>query len=150
MLVLFSEEKYFFDCWCCLELQRFFSVTSNMNHWSWISRLIKTAESSSFYILRLATVFCLHRNKYCMEQLTSPCRIPVRYYTTTSWQDVCWWLLNTNKSKARHSATTVAVQWEGEWVSNTQTHTHTCLSSFLGNFQCAFLQQKDHKAVYET
>lgn len=111
---------------------------------------------SSFYILRLAgyqswsthtTVLCLHSYKYCMVRLTSPFRIPVRYYTTTSWQHVRWLLLNTSKSKARHSETTAAVQWEGKWV-NTHTcththiythvtHTHTCLSSFWAVFQCA-------------
>lgn len=77
-----------------------------------------------FYILSLATVLCLHRNKYCMEQLTSSRRIPVRHYTTTSWQHACWWLPNTNKSKARHSATTVAVQWERKWANHTKTHKH--------------------------
>lgn len=98
------------------------------DHWS---------PPSSCYTLRLATLLCLHRNKHCMERLTSPCRNPVRYYATTSWQHVCWWLLNTNKSKARHSATTVTAQWERKWVSNTQTHTCTCLSSFWAVFQCA-------------
>lgn len=41
------------------------------------------------------------------------------------------------KCKARHSATTVAVQWEGKWVN--KTNTRTCLSSFWAVFQCAFI-----------
>lgn len=65
--------------------------------------------------------------------------------TWTSWQHVCWRLLNKSMRKARHSATTVAVQCdESEWES-ARTHTHTrnrtnintCLSSFWAIFQCA-------------
>lgn len=110
-----------------------------------------------YYILSLATVLCLHRNKYCMELLTSSRRIPVRHYTTTWWQHACWWLLNTNKSKARHSATTVAVQWERKWANHTKTHkqisehTHGPVSAVFGQFSSVlYPQQKDHRAVSET
>lgn len=110
-------------------------------------RLDKDRWSSPSGCYILATVSCLHRNKYCMEQLTSPCRILVRYCITPQhhgnmYADGYWMQI---RAKARHSATTVVVQWEGKWVSNTNTHTHrqttehthTCLSSFWAVFQCA-------------
>lgn len=109
-----------------LEFYKFSLFTSKMKQWD-------DKDHWSFYILRLDTVLCLHRNKYCMGM-----------------QHVCWWLLNTNKNKARHSETTVAVQWEGKWVNNTNTqiqtteHTHTRLSQqFLGSFPvCYILSRK--------
>lgn len=146
-----------------LELRGFSSITTIMGRCSWTSRFIKSAQvnpvvCTSWDWLGIgagvhATLQCLHRNRYCMEQLTSPRRIPVRYYTTTSWQHVCWWLLNTNRSKARHSETTAAVQWEGKWVNNTHTGSnrqlswHTYLSQqFLGSFPvCYILSRKTTK-----
>lgn len=162
------RKKYTHSCpemLIVLELQGFSSITTIMRHWSWTSRFIKSAQvhpvvctSWDWLGIRAGVhgaLQRLHRNKYCMEQLTSPRRIPVRYYTTTSWQHVCWWLLNTNRSKARHSETTVAVQWEGKWVNNTHIHTdsnrqlnwHTYLSQqFLGSFPvCYILSRKTTK-----
>lgn len=53
---------------------------------------------------------------------------------------------------ARHSATTVAVQWEGGEVGEQRKHTREQLvSAVFGQFSSVlYPQQKDHKAVYET
>lgn len=123
-------------------------------------RVDKGRWSQPCQILRLATVLCLHRNKYCMERLTSPRRIPVRYYSTTSWQHVDGYGIQI---RARPDIRQLLLQLSeresgGEQNKRTdiyrQLHAHantrTCLSRFWAVFQCAISSAKDHKAVYET
>lgn len=133
-------KKDFLNSWQAELLEFYkFSLFTRKNE-AVISNQWDDKDHWSFYILRLDTVLCLHRNKYCMGM-----------------QHVRWWLLNTNKNKARHSETTAAVQWEGKWVNNTNTqiqtteHTRALVSAVFGQFSSVlYPQQKDHKSVCET
>lgn len=83
-----------------------------------------------------STVLCLHSYKYDTEQLTLPLCISVWYDTTTSWQHVCWWLLNTNKSKGQ--------TWSDNCCSSAGgkvgEHQHTFLSQqFWGSFPVCYI-----------
>lgn len=120
----------------------------------WTSRFIKSAQvhpvvCTSWEWLGIgagvhATLLRLHRNKYCMEQLTSPRRklsdiTPQHHgnmYADDSWIQI----------EARPDIQKPPLKFSGResgWTTHTQTQTdnwtdtHTYLSSFWAVFQCA-------------
>ena len=140
----------------------------NTTHWSRVSGLrIDHLSRPEVGWARecTATLLCLHRNKYCVEQLTSPhdsCQISHSNVMAT-----CLLPPAEDQGKQGPGIQQLLLQFSGRgggWT-HTQTHTHThihthththttehiLVSAVLGQFSSVlYPQQNDHKAVCET
>lgn len=161
------------ECWNADRFGAMRTFLSNPPLWGtdlWTSRFIKSAQvhpvvCTSWDWLGIgagvhATLLRLHRNKYCMGQLTSPRRklsdITPQHHGNT-YADDSWIQI-----EARPDIQKLLLQFSGResgWTTHTHTHrlkqttelTHILISAVFGQFSSVlYPQQKDHKAVCES